>query len=200
MYLRGLAASFAADPRLQWAGGCEQAGQAVRAATAAAPDVVLVDLVMPGLDAAAAVRELRLALPGVRCLALSCVIDAPAARAALEAGAGGVALKSATAAELVSAVLAVHAGERWLAPAVSQALASRARLPGDDLTHRERQLLALLARGLANEDISARLAIAIPTVKFHVTNILSKLHADNRTAAVLTALRHRIVRLEETGF
>ena len=68
--------------------------------------------------------------------------------------------------------------------------------PGADLTQRERELLALLARGLGNGDISARLAIAVPTVKFHITNIMSKLQAANRTAAVLVALRHNIVRLE----
>jgi two-component system, NarL family, response regulator LiaR len=199
MVLLGLAAVCSADDRLRWAGGCERAAEALSAAIDAVPDVAVVDLVMPGMDAPALVASLRHALPRSRCLALTCTLDAEAARAVLAAGASGVLLKSASAQELVQAVCTAHEGGRWVAPAVARALSAATQPPGADLTHRERELLALLARGLANEDISARLAIAIPTVKFHVTNILSKLHADNRTAAVLTALRHRIVRLEETG-
>jgi NarL family two-component system response regulator LiaR len=77
-------------------------------------------------------------------------------------------------------------------------MAAEQRQPpvGADLTQRERELLALMARGLSNQEISTRLSIAMPTVKFHVTNILAKLHADNRTEAVLTALKHRLVTLE----
>jgi two-component system, NarL family, response regulator LiaR len=83
-------------------------------------------------------------------------------------------------------------------PVVAEALASarEGRELGADLTQRERKLLALMACGLPNREISVRLDIAMPTVKFHVTNILSKLHADNRTSAVLAALRHNLVALD----
>jgi NarL family two-component system response regulator LiaR len=98
----------------------------------------------------------------------------------------------------VDAIRAAHYGWGLLAPeAANDAEGSRRpQLPGADLTARERELLALMARGLANQEISERLAIAMPTVKFHVTNILSKLNAESRTAAVLAALRHKLVGLE----
>ena len=87
--------------------------------------------------------------------------------------------------------------QRVLAPEVTDALMATARTStGADLTQRERELLALMARGLSNQEISKRLNIAMPTVKFHVTNILAKLHADNRTEAVLVALKNKLVTLE----
>ena len=100
--------------------------------------------------------------------------------------------------ELVTVIQMAQRGHRVLAPEVTDALVTSQRKvsPGGDLTARERELLALLARGHSNQAISAELTIAMPTVKFHVTNILAKLNADNRTAAVLVALRHKLVALE----
>ncbi|HEY1392801.1 MAG TPA: response regulator transcription factor [Methylibium sp.] len=92
-------------------------------------------------------------------------------------------------------IRATVAGRRTLAPEVTDALIAKRqqRTPGADLTPRERELLVLMARGLNNQEIAAELAIAVPTVKFHITNILAKLQVDSRTEAVLTALKHRIV-------
>ncbi|OYU74308.1 MAG: DNA-binding response regulator, partial [Burkholderiales bacterium PBB5] len=134
-------------------------------------------------------------LPGTRFVAITCTPDTTTARAALDAGATGFILKSATALELGCVIRAVHEGRRCVAPEVAAALDASEGLPalGADLTRRERKLLELMAHGLANQDISDRLDIGLPTVKFHITNILSKLQAANRTAAVLAALRHRIV-------
>jgi NarL family two-component system response regulator LiaR len=98
----------------------------------------------------------------------------------------------------VTAIRAAYRGQLALPPEVTEALAASERHAsrGGDLTQRERELLALMALGLSNQDISTRLSIAMPTVKFHVTNILAKLHAENRTEAVLIALRYKLVQLE----
>jgi NarL family two-component system response regulator LiaR len=129
---------------------------------------------------------------------LTSVLDPIEVRRAVAAGAAGFLLKNASTQELVTVIKAAYRGQRVMAPEVTDALAASERSAGRgaDLTQRERELLALMARGLSNLDISTTLSIAMPTVKFHVTNILAKLHADNRTEAVLIALRHRLVSLE----
>ena len=126
---------------------------------------------------------------------LTSLVDPGEVERAIAAGANGYLLKTASAHELVAVVRAAHAGRRTLAPEVTDALIARRQQhpPGDDLTPRERELLRLMTRGMNNQEIAAELSIALPTVKFHITNILSKLQADNRTEAVLTAIKHRIV-------
>jgi len=112
---------------------------------------------------------------------------------------GGVLLKSASTQELLNAIHAAQRGQRLFTQgkgSAPQANGAGAEL-GSDLTPRERELLALMACGLGNQEIAARLAIAMPTVKFHVTHVLAKLHAENRTDAVLIALRHGIVGCNE---
>jgi NarL family two-component system response regulator LiaR len=172
--------------------------EAVGAAPATAPDVVLMDLVMPRLDGVGAIEGLKPLLPQARFVVLTSVLDPFEVRRALSAGAAGFLLKNASTQELVTVIQAAYRGQRVMAPEVTDALAATERTVsrGSDLTQRERELLALMARGLSNMDISIALSIAMPTVKFHVTNILAKLHADNRTEAVLIALRHRLVNLE----
>nr|MBP8272339.1 response regulator transcription factor [Sphaerotilus sp.] len=97
--------------------------------------------------------------------------------------------------ELVNTIRAAYGGRRVLSPEATEALISVSQntAPGADLTQRQRELLTLVARGLSNQDISDQLHIALPTVKFHITNILSKLGVGNRTEAVLIALRHKLV-------
>ena len=106
--------------------------------------------------------------------------------------------KTTTPQELLTALLATGRGQRVFSPSVADALASPLAEPelGANLTPRERGLLALMARGMDNRGISTQLSIAMPTVKFHVTNIMAKLNAGNRTTAVLKALRHKIVQLD----
>ena len=102
--------------------------------------------------------------------------------------------------ELVTVLHAASRGQAIYSPAVADALSAHPGRPhevGADLTQRERKLLALMACGLPNREISQRLDIAMPTVKFHVTNILSKLNAENRTSAVLAALKHNLVALDQ---
>jgi len=202
MIRHGLAAMLAGEPDVKWVGDAADGAEAVRGAPAAEPHVVLMDLLMPHMDGVATIGALRPLLPQVRFVVLAGVLEPTDVRRAMAAGASGFLLKSADARELIDAIRSTHQGQPVMTPALSQALQREAETPGSsgttgaDLTQRERELLALMARGLSNQEISRQLAIAMPTVKFHVTNILAKLHADNRTEAVLIALKHRIVKLE----
>lgn len=198
MIRHGLAAMVQAERELLWVGDAATGEDAVRLAPALNPDVVLMDLVMPQMDGIAAITALRPLLPHTRFVVLTSLLEPSEVKRALDAGASSFLLKNASAQELITVIRATASGHRVLAPEVTDALIAgeRRNSPGADLTQRERELLALMARGLSNQEISNRLAIAMPTVKFHVTNILAKLHADNRTEAVLTALKHKLVMLD----
>lgn len=198
MFRLGVAEVLAGERTLKWVGEAGDGAEAVRAAPALAPDVVLMDLAMPRLDGIAALRALRPLLPQARFIVVACSLDATQARRALDAGAQGFLLKNTSAHDLLQAIHAAHRGQRVLTTEVMDALlAEPAAAPlGADLTRRERRLLALMARGLGNREIGAQMDITMPTVKFHVTHILSKLQVENRTAAVLAALRHGLVELD----
>jgi two-component system, NarL family, response regulator LiaR len=194
MIRKGLAAMLAHDSGMHWLGEASDGAEALRLAPALAPHVVLVDLDMPQLDGVATIAALRVRVPDARCLLLMSEPDASSAKRALDAGASGYLLKSAEPTELFAAIRAAHQGHT-VAPGAS-AEGDAADSPAAKLTQRERELLGLMARGLSNQNIADQLSIAMPTVKFHVTNILTKMAADNRTEAVLTALRHKIVTLD----
>jgi two-component system, NarL family, response regulator LiaR len=198
MIRHGLAAMIKAERELEWVGDAVDGADAVRAIPPAAPDVVLMDLVMPVMDGVTAIATLLPLLPKTRFVVLTSLLDPGEMRRALEAGASSVLLKNASAQELITVIRATASGHRVLAPEVTDALETgqRNQARGAELTQRERELLALMARGYSNQSISSSLSIAMPTVKFHVTNILAKLHADNRTEAVLIALKHKLVTLE----
>lgn len=198
MIRHGLQAMLLAEKGLLWVGDASDGSDAVRMAPSLAPDVVLIDLVMPRLDGVAAITALRPLLPRTKFVILTSLLDPAEVRRAMDAGASGYLLKNASSQELLTVIQMAHRGHRVLAPEVTDALVASQKdpAPGTDLTQRERELLALMARGLSNMDISTALSIAMPTVKFHVTNILAKLHADNRTEAVLVALKHKLVALE----
>jgi two-component system, NarL family, response regulator LiaR len=198
MIRHGLIAMLRSEPSLSWVGEATDGAEAVRMAPALAPDVVLMDLVMPRMDGIAAITALRPVLPNTRFIVLTSLLDPGEVRRAMAAGASGFLLKNASSQELVNVIITASRGQRVMAPEITDALIadSRERTTGADLTGRERELLALMATGLSNQEIATRLSIAMPTVKFHVTNILAKLHADNRTEAVLIALKHKLVALE----
>jgi len=201
MIRHGLAAMLAGVDGLEWVGDAADGNEAVRAAPLLQPDVVVADLQMPLVDGIATIAALRPLLPHARFVLLTTALESGETRRALAAGATGFLLKSATVEELAAVIRTTRDGPRVLAREAADALVAddRGAVPGHDLTGRERELLALMARGLSNQDISTELAIAMPTVKFHVTNILAKLNADNRTEAVLVALRHRLVKLDQTA-
>lgn len=195
MVRTGLAAVIRAETDLELVGEAADGREAIERVPAAAPHVVLIDLVMPRVDGIGAIAALRPAMPQTRFVVLTSAVDPAEVKRAIDAGATGYLLKNASAHELVAAVRAAHGGRRTLAPEITDALIAQRQqpAPGADLTQRERELLALMARGLSNQDIAAEMAIAVPTVKFHITNILGKLQVDNRTEAVLVALRHKLV-------
>ena len=199
MIRAGLASMIAVESDLQQVG---EAGNGLEAVAllrampeARRPHVVLMDLMMPRLDGIAAISQLRPLMPETRFLILTSLVEPHEIRRAIDAGASGYLLKNASAHDLVATVRSTHAGRRVMAPEATDAMIAQAqvRAPGADLTQRERELLALMTRGLANQDIGLALGIALPTVKFHITNILGKLQVDNRTEAVLVALKHRLV-------
>jgi DNA-binding NarL/FixJ family response regulator len=171
---------------------------AVRAAEAWQPDVVLMDLVMPRLDGVGAMRELRRRLPSARVIVLTSFPDDDRLLPAIQAGAAGYLLKNADPQEVVRAVRAAHAGEALLDPGVAarllEAIAQRPDSePAERLTPREREVLALIARGMPNKLIARELQISEKTVKTHVGHVLAKLGVTDRTQAALQAVREGLV-------
>lgn len=195
MIRAGLVGMIAGESDFTCVGEAGHGADAVRMVPALQPDVVLMDLLMPQMDGIEAIRQLRPLAPSTRFLILTSLTEPGEVQRALAAGAVGYLTKTASAHELVNTIRAAHAGRRVLSPEATEALISVSQntTPGADLTQRERELLAHMARGLSNQDISEQLGIALPTVKFHITNILSKLGVGNRTEAVLLALRHKLV-------
>ena len=193
IYRRGLLSIVAEQAAFVCLGEATSCAQALHIAPTLAPDVVLVDAALPGVGDGSALTSLQRALPQARFVVLSSNPSAVDVCRAVNAGAASVLPKGVAAEQLVQAIRSAHGGP---APGVVEAGdAARRYTLGGDLTRRERDLLRLMAKGLSNQEIAATLGIALPTVKYHVTNILSKLNADNRTSAVLEALRHRIVDL-----
>lgn len=192
----GLVAMIDGEHDMVCVGQAGEGNDAVRLIAQATPDVVLMDLVIPNLDGIAVTALLHPRLPSTRFVILTSLVDAGEIDRAIAAGANGYVLKTASAHELVGVIRAAHAGRRMLSPEVSDAMIAQRQnpLPGGDLTPRERELLTLMTQGFNNQDIATELSIAMPTVKFHITNILSKLQANNRTEAVLTALKRKLVR------
>lgn len=160
------------------------------------PDVVLMDLMMPGIGGVAAIREIRQRYPDTQVIALTSFVDDRTVQAALKAGAISYLLKNVSAEDLVGAIQAARAGRATLAPEATQALVQAITdppSPGYDLTAREKEVLKLMIEGLNNHEIASRLVIGLSTVKFHVSSILSKLNVASRAEAVAVALQRRLL-------
>lgn len=195
MVRRGLAAMIGVESDMCFVGEASHGTEALALIPALAPEVVLIDLLMPDMDGIAVMAALRPQVPDTRFVVLTSQVDPDAVKRAMDAGAMGYLMKTASAHELASVIRHACQGHRMLAPEATEALvmAHQRRQLGGDLTVRERQVLALMTEGLSNQDIAERAGISIPTVKFHVTNIFGKLQVDNRTEAVLKALSNRLV-------
>jgi two-component system, NarL family, response regulator LiaR len=196
MVRRGLALFLKVFDDLQMVGEADNGSDAIQRCAEIRPDVVLMDMVMPGMDGVSATRAIRQRFPQVQVIALTSFKEGELIKNALEAGAIAYLLKDVSAEELAQAIRAARAGRATLSPEAAQAIVQSANLPpapGLDLTEREREVLSLMIEGLNNTQIAARLSVSPSTIKSHVSNILSKLGVASRTEAVTLALRSRIV-------
>jgi len=161
------------------------------------PDVILMDLVMPVMDGAAATKAIRERWPQIQVVALTSFKEDELVQGALQAGAIGYLLKNISADELANAIRSAYVGKPTLAPEAAQALihaAVKPEKPDYGLTNREEEVLLLMTDGLSNVDIAERLVVSRSTVKFHVSSILSKLNVSSRTEAVAMALQQKLVK------
>ncbi len=194
--MRGL---ISIKPGLEVIGEAEDGFEEVLLARELQPDVILMDLEMPRKNGLEAIREIRSENPTAHILILTSFTEDEKIFSAIEAGALGCLLKDSAPQELVRAIRDVHQGELTLHPTIARKMLQRqSGQPSleSDLTDREIEVLRLLAQGLSNKDIADSLVVSVPTVRSHVTNILSKLNLSNRTQAVLYALREGIASLD----
>ena len=191
----GVAATLSAIDGFQVVGQAASGPEAVDLAVALVPDVAVMDLRMPDGDGVAAIRELRRRDIATRVLVLTTYDTDSDAVAAIEAGATGYLLKDAPTLALVAAVRATAAGEAVLSPAVASRLASHVRSPerSASLTVREREVLALVAKGTANRSIARELFVSEATVKTHLAHVYAKLGVADRAAAVAVAYQQGIL-------
>jgi DNA-binding NarL/FixJ family response regulator len=201
----GLVAILGTQPDFEIAGEAASGEEALGIFQQRQPDVVLLDLEMPGMDGVEVIQRLREARPQVKIVVFTAFDTDERILSALQAGAKGYLLKGAPRAELFEAIRIVHQGGSLLQPVVASRLldqiagpdghsGSRAEIV-EELTPREREVLALLVQGKQNKEIAAELVIAERTVKFHISSIFGKLGASNRTEAVTTAIQQGLVEL-----
>lgn len=209
MVRRGMRDFLSIHHDLEIVGEAADGAAAIEQAAALRPDVVVMDLLMPGVDGIDATARIKAANPDVEIVAITSFVEEARIVAALEAGAAGFLLKDAEADELAAAIRAAASGEVHLDPAVAGIVARRMRSrpggaagagadPGADalgsLTARERDVLAAVARGLSNRGIADELGITERTARTHVSNILAKLGLASRTQAALLAVQHGLER------
>jgi len=195
----GLNVLLGTDPGLEVVGDASGGDEAIELARRLEPDVVLMDLVMPGTDGAEATRQILAERPDTGILVLTSYGSDRKLFPALDAGALGFLLKDSTAEQLVRAIRQVARGQSSLSPAIARRLVREvgSDQPTESLTDRETDVLRAIARGFSNEEIGKELCISPATVRTHVSNILAKLNLARRTQAALYALKHGIAELEE---
>lgn len=200
---KGLRALLVTEPGLEVVAEAENGQQAIAEARRLSPDVVLMDLVMPGTDGLEATRHIRAEQPEVRILVLTSFATDDKVFPALKAGALGYLLKDSGPEELVQAIRQVYRGECSLHPSIARRLLVELAAPGQQeamsgiLTNREIDVLRLVAQGWSNRDIAEGLGIGEATVRTHVSSILSKLNVGSRTQAALYALREGLASLSD---
>jgi DNA-binding NarL/FixJ family response regulator len=202
MVRRGMRDFLELHDDIEIVGEAVDGGDAIEQARALRPDIVVMDLMMPGIDGIEATARIRADLPDVEVIALTSFVEEARVLAAIEAGAAGFLLKDAEADELAAAIRAAAAGEVHLDPAIAGIVARRMRAGHADtaagqhadgissLTQRERDVLACVAQGLPNRAIADRLGITERTARTHVSNILAKLGLASRTQAALFAVQN----------
>lgn len=193
----GLGSFLMAYDDLDLIGEAKNGEQAVYLCDQVLPDVILMDLVMPGMDGATATKLIKEKHPSIQILALTSYKEKEQVQSALQAGAIGYLLKDISADELAQAIRSAYLGKPTLAPEAVEVLVQASQepkfLPGQDLTEREREVLKLMVEGMNNKQISEHLFVSQSTAKSHVSNVLTKLNVNSRTEAVSYALKNKLV-------
>lgn len=192
---QGLRMFLGLDPDLEVVGEACDGAEAIRMTRALAPDVVLMDLLMPGTDGITATQRIRDEIPSTEVLALTSVLEDASVVGAVQAGAVGYLLKDTQAEQLCKAIKAAALGQVQLAPEAAARLVREVRNPNSPeiLTDRETEVLRALAKGMTNREIGRALRIGERTVKTHVSHVLGKLGLQSRTQAALYAVRIGLV-------
>ena len=188
----GLAALLGTQRQIEIVGDTGDGASAVRKAQKLQPDVVIMDLMMPGMDGVETTRQLLERQPDAKVLILTTFGTADGIAHALAAGAKGAITKTADLKELLAAIRAVAAGERYVEEDIDRLIATDP--PVADLSPRQQDILAAITRGLSNDDIARQLGISVPRVKEHAKAIFQKIGAANRAEAVAIALRKHLLK------
>ena len=188
----GLCALLGTERGIEVVGEAKDGNEAVARAKHLAPDVVIMDIVMPRKDGVEATEEIRAAVPSAKIVVLTSFGTSDKISRAIEAGATGALMKTAEDRELLSAIRTVASGGRVISPAVRKLISTDP--PAPELTPRQLEILQAMARGLTNKDIAKMFGIRTDGVNDHVLAILAKLGAANRTEAVAIALRKQLIR------
>jgi NarL family two-component system response regulator LiaR len=191
----GLQTFLSVIPDLEMVGEAEGGEEAVVRCDLLKPDVVLMDLMMPGMNGVTATQLIREKYPCVHIIALTSFQEDTLVQEALRAGAISYLMKTVTARELAAAIRAARDGKMTLSPEAAEALvrANTQSREINELTEREREVLKLMVDGMDNSEIAASLVVSLSTVKYHISNILAKLGVDNRVAAVTTAIHKNLL-------
>lgn len=187
----GLTALIESQPDLEVVGDADNGVAAVREAVRLLPDVVVMDLMMPRMDGVEATAELRRKVPAAKVVILTSYSTADGIAHAIDAGAVGALTKTADDSSLLSAIRIVAGGGRFISPRIARMLQESPPVP--TLTGKQREILESMARGLSNVDIARQLDISPTVVREHITTILEKIGAANRTEAVAIALRKQLL-------
>jgi NarL family two-component system response regulator LiaR len=191
----GLSAFLSVNPDLELVGEAENGEQAVIRAKLLQPDVILMDLLMPVMDGVAAIEAIKKQSPRIHIIALTSFQEDELVQNALKAGAVGYLMKNITARELATAIRSARQGKMTLSPEAAQSLVrvTQQAQEAEVLTDREREVLKLMVEGLNNAEIAERLVVSLSTVKYHISNILTKLGVENRVAAVTLAIQKKMI-------
>ena len=198
----GVSAYLSSLADIEVAGEAGTGEEGVALALSLRPDIILMDLVMPGVDGIEATKRIIAKWPEAKIIIVTSFIDDEKVYPALEAGAISYMLKTSKASEIANSIRDTYKGQTVLEPEVTDKLMAKLRKPKtqalhEELTSREREILLLMAKGKSNQEIADELFIAIKTVKTHVSNVLSKLQVQDRTQAVIYAFQHHLVEVEE---
>ncbi len=201
MMRTGLRYTLQSFTDMELVGEAGSGAEAIELCDQVQPDVILMDMAMPGMDGAQTTQLVRQSHPKMQIIVLTSFQERDLVERAIQAGAIGYLLKNATAEELGDAIRSAFAGRPTLAQEATEVLIQSAQnrsALGDDLTDREREVLGLMARGKTNPQIAEELTLSMSTVKFHIRNILSKLGAGNRAEAIHKAWQHQLIEEKES--